>query len=248
MDNMSNTDSVENAGGLKSESEAKSLEQAENASTGANAVSYGKFSGAEELLKAYNNLEVQFTKRSQELKRLERENNSLREEQAALRGRSSDSEVRAESHAIQDETVSVAKERTEKSASMRDITGDDVAEEVAKFLKTHPDACDYAEEIAQKTTESDDIGEGFLEKAYIAVLKDKLSAEREKYSDDYIYEKAAFSPEIREKLIRDYLSEVSAGKPIKLMSDSGSSVVMPPKKPQNIDDAGKMAVKVLRKK
>ena len=44
--------------------------------------SYGKFNSADALLSAYNNLEAQFTKRSQELKKLQKEYDQLKSEQA----------------------------------------------------------------------------------------------------------------------------------------------------------------------
>lgn len=43
--------------------------------------SFGKFKDAESLLKAYNNLEAEFTKKSQKLASLENENNKMQEQQ-----------------------------------------------------------------------------------------------------------------------------------------------------------------------
>ena len=87
MKNNSNDhcDNSLNAGELKALEESK--EQSENSSFCENeseekSDSYGKFNSLQALLNAYNNLEVEFTKRSQQLKRLEKEMGELKAEQA----------------------------------------------------------------------------------------------------------------------------------------------------------------------
>ena len=82
MEKISNNQcpSPEDVGGAKEQEEQKevTVEQSQEKLGD----SFGKFKSAKALLDAYTNLEVEFTKRSQELKRLERENEGLKAEQA----------------------------------------------------------------------------------------------------------------------------------------------------------------------
>jgi hypothetical protein len=75
----------ENGGEAKLNKKEQSLDEKQENSSNQPAIngdSFGKFNSAEALLKAYNGLEAEFTKRSQELKRLERELEKAKAEQA----------------------------------------------------------------------------------------------------------------------------------------------------------------------
>lgn len=199
----------------------------------------GKFADAQSLLKAYNQLESEFTKRSQRLRELERENAELKQEQ---------SQIDAESKVVQDETGSAAEERTEADSCS---VGEDgrIACEAERFLKDNPEARLYAEEIVQKAEQAGEAESGFLDRAYIAVLKDLLENERKKVNDEFILERALNTKSVRDEIIRGYLADVYAAKGERLLTGvSGVSVVAPPVKPSSIAEAGKMAVSVLRKK
>ena len=210
--------------------------------------SYGKFNSAEALLKAYNGLEAEFTKRSQELKRLERELEELKAEQTE--GDKTEAIV-VTSESVDDETGIAEGEQPDSAVSAEEDYGEEeVSKAVARFLSQNPGASKYAEEIALKTSERKELDNGFLERAYIAVLEDLITAEREKINDDFIYSRAVESSNVKEKIIRDYLKEVMASRGAKLLSysgESGQSVVMPPKKPQSISEAGELATEVLKK-
>ncbi len=213
--------------------------------------SYGKFATPEALLNAYNSLEVQFTKRSQELKRLERENLQLKEEQAKLLGEVTTSDC--QSRGAEDETgIATTKQAEKEVASFESGVGDEeIAKEVSDFLSKNPMACEFAVEIAKKTgeiiQEEQSIDKSLLEKAYIAVLQDCLLAEKNKINDDFVYSMAKQSDYVREKIIRDYLGSFTANNHTSLLSGGGSSVIMPPKKPKDIREAGALAVGVIKR-
>lgn len=206
--------------------------------------SFGKFETADALLSAYNNLEVQFTKRCQELKRLEKEYNQLKSEQASLVQNTLNREVASEP--VQDETGSAVGEQSRENASEEPLDND-IALAVSRFLSKNPEASKYAEEIALKTSMRGDIDDGFLERAYISVLQDRILAEQSKLNDDFIYSRAKETPAIKEKIIRDYLNGIISSKASVLLAENGQSVIMPPKKPLSISEAGAMAVDVLKK-
>ena len=214
--------------------------------------SFGKFNSAEALLKAYNGLEAEFTKRSQELKRLERELEKVKAEKAE------DERVEggmATSEPAKDETGIVREEKPITAASAEADYNEEICDEdevsnaVARFLSQNPSAGKYAEEIALKASERKELEEGFLERAYIAVLEDLIAAERDKINDDFIYSRAADSSVVKQKIIRDYLNGIMASRGAKLLSyagESGQSVVIPPRKPLSISEAGALAVEALK--
>lgn len=213
--------------------------------------SYGKFATPEALLNAYNSLEVQFTKRSQELKRLERENLQLKEEQAKLLGEVTTEDCQG--CGAEDETGIVTTKQTEEDeVSFESGVGDEqIASEVSDFLSKNPMASQFAVEIAKKTgeiiSENQSIDKNLLERAYIAVLQDSLLAEQNKINDDYVYSMAKNSDYVREKIIRDYLGSYMANNSTALLSGGGNSVVLPPKKPKDIREAGALAVGVIKR-
>lgn len=216
------------------------LQNAEqDAALPANASSVGRFADANALLKAYNELQSEFTKRSQRLRELERENQALKQEQI---------EACAASDAVQDETGSATEER---AVSTSCFTGEDerIAEEVAKFLSENPEAGLYADEIVVQA-ETDGVCErGFLDRAYLRVLKGMLKREQERINDGFILEKARSTPAVRDEIIRGYLADVHALKGMRLLNGGiGASSVAPPLKPSSIAEAGEMACSVLRKK
>lgn len=229
-----NNNALENAGGKEIiDKKEQGAVNPEN-----NASSVGKFADVESLLKAYNQLESEFTKRSQRLRELEREVELIKEQSAG----------RAESEVVQDETGSAAEERASAASGLIG-KGGGLPQEVELFLKDYPEAWQYADEIIAKVDLSGEPESGFLYRAYVGVLKDMLRHEREKITDDYILRRAIETKSIRDEIIRGYLAEVYSAKREYLLTGSGGeSVIAPPIKPATISEAGKMAVSVLRKK
>lgn len=212
------------------------------------AVSFGKFASAQELLNAYNSLQAEFTKRSQQLRQLEREISERNEQTEQQSGEPVLTEASA--NVVQDETGSAAVGLADESeaSTLTEYEEGQLADEVAVFLSANPEAVIYAEEIAEKSSQSGYLGSGFLQNAYLAVLKDKLRAEKEKINDEFILEKAQAIPFVKQKIIRDYLNEVSLNKGARLIAGGGESVILPPSRPKDISQAGEMAFKILKKK
>lgn len=216
--------------------------------------SYGKFENLGQLLKAYNCLQAEFTKRSQQLKQLEGENRKLKNEQQIVLDKvdCNNDNCSGNSPLLNDETgISKDVDNTLNDANCDNKGCDGVAyyDEVDSFLNKYPEAKIYCNLIADKTEKFNDISEGFLEKAYIAVLNDLLSSERAKITDQYIYDLATQNPCIKDSIIKDYLNEVLRAKSnVKMLGSCGESALIPPKKPKNFNEAGQMAVNVLIKK
>lgn len=246
-----NNDAPVNAGGKEC-----LLKAEQGVALPAQTSSVGKFADATALLNAYNELQSEFTKRSQRLRELERENELLRQEQVGMR---------AESEVVQDETGSAAEERAQKISCEADeriadtgekifdenISVDDdlIAEEVGRFLSENPEAGLYADEIVSFAAACGEAEKGFLERAYLKVVKGMLERERERLNDGYLLERARSTPAVRDEIIRGYLADVHSAKGMRLLTgEGGVSSLAPPLKPSSIAEAGEMARSVLRKK
>lgn len=241
-----NNDAPVNAGGKE-----RLLNTEQGVALPADTPSVGKFADATVLLNAYNELQSEFTKRSQRLRELERENELLRQEQVGMR---------AESEVVQDETGSAAEERAHKTSCVADeriadadenipCEDDRIADEVGRFLSENPEAGLYADEIVDLAAACGEVEKGFLERAYLKVVKGMLERERERLNDGYVLERARSTPAVRDEIIRGYLADVHAAKGMRLLTgEGGASSLAPPLKPSSIAEAGEMARSVLRKK
>lgn len=245
-----------NAGGKKEcFLQSKNQEQTENpCEVCGNKVSYGQFSSGEELFKAYKSLQSQFTKRSQRLKEVERENERLKEQSLCGENYIADETGKVinltDGETVQDETGSGVAQpsRCEKGDSF-DGREEFLAAEAERFLSLTPEAADYAVRIAAKAAEKGNADSGFLERAFISVLVAELADERQRNSDDeYLFEKARKTPAVKERLIREYLWEITKNPSATLITAEGQTATTPPLKPKDIEEAGKMAAGMLKRK
>lgn len=118
-----------------------------------------------------------------------------------------------------------------------------------ELYKRYPVAKDYRSFIENREKQSE--GSEDLRDLLIGALCDAVDSERGKNSDaEGIYHSAKNCPEVMDKLIGEYLSNVmhSRAKAVLLSDATGASVVAPPKKPRSFSEAGNMAKEYLRKK
>ncbi len=183
------------------------------------AASVGKFASSEELLKAYKNLEAEFTRKCQQLKESER-----RSEPAA--------EVKSDAGSA---PLYDSEEWDDKVA---DFLGEyPIAEEYAKEIgailsKDHDLACkENCLEIA--------LGRALAQN----YRKPESMIEDEAFLEKYVYK----NDKIRDKVIHDYLEGLSplAGAP-KTLPHGGAAAILPPSRPTTIEEAGAMAEKLIK--
>lgn len=168
---------------------------------------YGKFKDAESLLKAYNNLEAEFTKKSQRLKTLESENEKTQFELAK----------KAEQEKRVDEFVSKF----------------DIAKPFSSALK---------ESLAQ-TDELD------IKEETIRLISKTYKTPDEYVKDSEFLNNYIFSnQEIKDKIVKDYLSKIAQTSPIKVENGGGSISLTPPKVPTTIKEAGRLAKSIIKQK
>lgn len=241
------------------------LEQEQSASITAKAAevaSYGEFKSLAELLKAYRSLRSQFTKRSQRLSELFKENRELKErlcaeqkndcyaaeEQAKTQSDSFAGAARLGDTLAEDETGN-ASGIGGAAAQEPLIKRDEYSAEAERFLRANPFACAYACEIADAAAKNGDLSHGFLERAFIAVLHDKLKiAEQNFASADKIYEAAVSRAEVYGRIITRYLEQIEKNRGATLICSEGLPALAPPVKPKSIEEAGAFAVSVLKHK
>ena len=197
------------------EQEAPVAPEADNGAT----ASVGKFASSEELLKAYNRLEAEFTKKCQLLKEAER--------------RSEPTDV--PSDAAGSAPLYEKDEWEEKVAAFVETypIAEEYAAEIASILK---------EDAALATQEN------CLEVALgKAVAKHYKTPERiiedETFLERYVYQ----NDKIRDRVIADYLEGLSplVGAP-RTIPHGGAAAIIPPSRARSIEEAGAMAEKLIK--
>ena len=169
--------------------------------------SFGKFKDAESLLKAYNNLEAEFTKKSQKLASLESEN------------------------------VKTQNELNKKAEQAKRVD-----EFVSKFDLAKPFSSALKESLA--TDETVDI----KEEAIRLISKTYKSAEDYSRDDEFLNNYIFSNQEIKDKIVKDYLSKITQSSPIKIENGAGNITLTPPKVPTTIREAGKLAKSIIKQK
>jgi len=167
---------------------------------------FGKFKDAESLLKAYANLESEFTKKSQRLASLE---------QLELK---------------RSEQENQTKENERK-----------VEEFITKFEKAKP----FSSALKESLNNNQNLNLG--EEAFKLIANNYKSAEDYVNDSEFLNNYIFSNQEIKDKIVKDYLSQITQNSPIKMQS-SANITLTPPKVPTTIQEAGKMAKTIIKHK
>lgn len=170
-------------------------------------MNFGKFKDAESLLKAYNSLEAEFTKKSQRLSMLETENEKNLQQ--------------------------ISKQAEQEKRVDEFVTKFEIAKPFSSALK----------EILAKDENVDIKDEtiSLISKSYKTA---KDFSEDEEFLNNYIFS----NQEIKDKIVKEYLSKVTQNSPIKVENGASSITLTPPKKPTTIKEAGKLAKSIIKQK
>lgn len=141
------------------------------------------------------------------------------------------------------------KELEEKSvrdnAVAPQYTEKDWQERVSVFFESNPKAKRFVEEISSVLSSDKDIAcsSNSLELAYSKVLANTYKTNEELMEDEnFISEYVLKNKKVKEKIINEYLNEITNKRAVPLMSDGGgNSSVLSKNKPSNITEAGKLA-------
>lgn len=168
---------------------------------------FGKFKDAESLLKAYSNLEAEFTKKSQKLATLESE---------------------------------IEKQNTEQNKQAE--LNKRVEEFVSKFDFVKP----FTGALKETLTSNENAI--LSEEAMHLIAKSYKTAEDYSKDSEFLNNYIYSNNEIKEKIVKEYLSKITQSSPIKVDSGSSSITLTPPKQPATIQEAGKLAKSIIKQK
>ena len=135
-------------------------------------------------------------------------------------------------------------EQTQKESKTQEFQKREIA-----FKEKYPKAKEIISSLYKIATDSKDDAEGWLERAYLKFLENKVSEQDSYYqSNDYIVEKATKLTEVKDRVIREYLNGINSSKPqARQYLGNGESVFAPPSKPKNLTEAGELAKKLFEK-
>lgn len=168
---------------------------------------FGKFKDAESLLKAYNNLEAEFTKKSQRLSSLEEDKKNIEQNEQKFREQEKAIDEIVNKFEVFKPFSSALKESLKGNENL------DVKEELIRLLsQTHKTAEDYSKD--------------------------------EEFLNNYIFS----NMEIKDKIIKEYLSKVIQTSPIKMENGSKSISLTPPNVPKTLKEAGNLAKSIIKQK
>lgn len=168
---------------------------------------YGKFKDAESLLKAYNNLEAEFTKKSQRLSLLEQ-----------------------------------ASEKTQNQLEKQAENERKIEEFVSKFEFAKPFSG------ALKESLNNNENANISEEALRFISKTYKTAEEYSKDDEFLNNYIFSNPNIKDKIVKDYLQKITQNSPIKMESGGGSISLTPPSQPKTISEATRLAKSIVKQK
>ena len=184
---------------------------------------FGKFKDATSLLNAYNNLEKEFTKKSQKLSELMKNNQTTTEEQI--------------------NSIKEVSEPIFKSSNWQT--------KVSDFFEKTPEAKPYAKEIAATIISDKDLAKNknCLDYAYaLAELKHKVKP-ADLLNDPKHLEDIFANENIKNKIIANYIQSVSQSKHnLRFISGEANSITptQPSNKPKSIKEASNILKKLLQ--
>jgi hypothetical protein len=258
MQNKENVPTVIN----EPEQEVVMQESQGEASSNEGSAALGKFKDVDALLKAYGCLQAEFTRRSQRLKELERQMDTLQGERS---GEALAEKLRknAQARKAEEEKFDSFIAQNER-ASMEEIKAQSAQETPQEdlpegSLQTRLQADGAATQTGEsrKTAENaktqstgvrtpDDIGQS----PQVEEAQDAFAAARSRGSSqidaDALYRQAIENEDVRLKIIGEYLSSIGkSGAP--LLSGGVGATLLPPQKPKSIKEAGSMALCMFQK-
>ena len=189
--------------------------------TNSNGSSLGKFKNADELLKAYQMLEKEFTKKCQKIKELEASKDN--EQISPVK---TDNETNSPEDAINSISNNVLQKISIKDMGLKTekkIANDTTAQTLQSLNNTVTNE-NSVQEIVNTNSNSEEL-----------LLNEEFK--------QLIYS----NTEIRNKFIENYLNEIQSQKQAPLMVNTKASnfCVMPKSKPQSLSDAGEIAKEML---
>jgi len=227
----------------------------------------GKFKNASELLKAYNALEAEFTKKSQMLseyiKRQEKAADAgdiaCGNEATASGGDNAENSAPAAFDAgaqgeVQSNDAQKAADESggangenhaEQNGEAPSVDEETFRARVDKFFSENPAARPFAKQIAQEIADGGlTSDENCFDKALLRFLvKSYKSPSQLMESEDFVNDYILPNERIKRLFIEDYLFGLSQNKPPRTIFSAGVTALTPPSRPKTLEEAGWLFVR-----
>lgn len=184
--------------------------------------SLGKFKDAENVLKAYNNLQAEFTKKCQKL-----------------------SEV---SKRLEDLESLQQKQKAEHSPVYKN---DEWKQNVSAFLTQNSEAKEYAEDICNEILKDEKLQSSAdaLELAWARVMKKEYASPKSLASDDnFINNQIINQEQVRQRVLNEYFTNIQKTKTPPVIAGSGVVTSSYAKEPTTMQEAKQMVEKLFNLK
>lgn len=193
--------------------------------------SIGKFENSEALLKAYNNLEAEFTRKSQQLKELSKNIETKTDEKEVI---STEIEGKNSVPDVKEEIPLFEKPEWR--------------EHLDAFLKANPIGKKYAKEIAEILVEDTALNKDkhCLDVALSRVLSNKLKNPVDILGDDKIREYVFTNEDLKSGIIKEYLESLSSQTLPKPITRGGAITAVPPRKVKTLEEAAQFAAEIIK--
>jgi hypothetical protein len=219
-------------------------------------INLGKFKDVGSLLNAYNSLEAEFTRRSQRLKEMEGTKKADKDAQSTVNingteSTAADADLKTfiSEGDLKNDNENENISDSEKNEKKENYDNMKIENEVKDFLQKFPDAAKFTKEISDIAANNKDYNSGFLQRAYVQLLQNRLSGSEKLLTDEnHLKNVILNNSTLKEAVIREYLNKIKSGNKITLLSENGKGVITPPKKPKTIEQAGLLAKEFLTKK
>lgn len=200
----------------------------------------GKFKSPQALLDAYNNLQAEFTRKSQLLSQLQKDKiGSDKTQNQENFEKNQKNSIKNQENLQKFEEMEETIENQEISQSCVQIGDDQEYEEkLSQFLSERPEAEKYADEIKNylKSNLNNDPFENALANVILSHIVTK------KIGDPMIDDYVLSNEQVKNKIIENYLSELANCKPPVVMSSQGGERVsgVLPDRPKTLAEAKKI--------
>lgn len=134
--------------------------------------------------------------------------------------------------------VTFKKEQTEKQEKLNKR----IEDFVTKFDIAKP----FSSALKETLANSEDIN--LEEEAIRLISKNYKSAEAYSKDSEFLNNYIYSNQEIKDNIIKDYLSKLTQNSPIKMNGGCGSISLTPPSVPSTIEEAGKLAKSIIKQK
>lgn len=201
---------------------------------------FGKFQDTEALRQAYQNLEREFTRKSQLLSNFQKQAGEEKKES-----------VESEKPClVQGEVSSSTPAEVSQDAPFWERA--DWNEEVQEFLHSNPAAREHAREISKIVLEDKSVSSSKrpLYSAWAKFLQESFKTPEQLLGDEKFLQNVTQNEKVRRAIIKDYLSGLNErDTSLKMMSsrDGGGTASGKNQSPKNLREASEMVKKILNK-